>query len=122
MAKTVFKGYKPNTASMARFLLSGRVKRVSREAAADVADVASGYAERHSRTGNLARGYKTDDTIGGHSLEGGPRRVGVVYNDVPYAAVDELGQGRRRPRYNLTRAGQLFDTPRGLVRARAKRG
>lgn len=120
MAKVVFKGYRPNTASMARFLLSGRVKRVAKEAADDVADVASGYAERHSRTGRLAAGYKTDDTIGGANLEGGPRRVGVVYNDVPYAAVDELGSDGRRPRYNLTRAGQLFDTPRGLVKARPR--
>lgn len=120
MAKVIYKGYRPNTASMARFLLSGRVKRVAKEAAGDVADVASGYAKRHSQSGRLAAGYKVDDTIGGAQLEGGPRRVGVVYNDVPYAAVDEIGYGRRKPRYNLTRAGQLFDTPRGLVRARIR--
>lgn len=121
MAKLGKVKYVRNHESMGRFLKSNRVGDVAMKAAKDIADDAA-QAERLRRkkgpaTGRLAAGYRTQRAMGGAKAEGGLRAIGLVRNDVPYAAVIELGDKGVGGAHVLERAGNPYHVPKGARRA-----
>jgi len=122
MAKVQIGRYKPNHASLAKFLMSSRVDRVSQAAAEDIARAAA-TAERArpkrsgaESSGRLAEGYRAETDVGAHDAEGGPRRVGVVVNDVPYAATMELDDSAGGGHHILERTAAPWHVPQGVRR------
>ena len=71
-------------------------------------------------TGELADGYKVDMGVASPAKsEGGPRHAGIVYNDVDYAAVIELGgeNPHIEGQHVLERAAAPWHVPYGIRRA-----
>lgn len=117
MAQVVPGRYKPDHKSMAAFLLSEDVNRVSMEAGGDIAGAARDNMAPFSRTGGTAAGYKVRPVIAGHDAEGGPRRSAEVYNEDPGAAANEFGYGNVPERRPLRNAAAPYHTPRIQRRA-----
>ena len=116
--------YVPNNADMARFLMGPEVARVARAAADDIRDAAEAAERMRPKkgesTGKLADGYKVDMGVASPTKsEGGPRHAGIVYNDVDYAAVIELGgeDPHIEGQHVLERAAAPWHVPYGIRRA-----
>lgn len=120
--KAIFAGYKPDNASMARFLMSDRVADVANDAAEQIETAARANAIPITKTGYYAsRFMHYGTTHSGEGLEGGPRRAAVVGNTAEYAAILELGPRARMGRGHriLTRAALPYHVPKGAVRYRS---
>lgn len=119
--------YVPNTASMASFLMSGRVSRVSQQAAQaiarDAAMLEGARPKRGRSTGRLAAGFKVRGDVGGRKAAGGARRVGIVYNNVRYAAALEFGTSEGTPgTHVLARASLPYHVPKAMRGPMAQSG
>lgn len=123
MAKVTHK-YVPNNVDMARFLMGPEVARVARAAADDIRDAAEAAERARPKkgksTGKLASGYKVGMGVASpRRSDGGPRHAGIVYNDVEYAVVIELGGDDPHidAQHVLERSAAPWHVPYGLRRA-----
>ena len=107
--------YDHDSAGMSRWLMSGYTASSMRALANRVAVEASSNIYRAGAvdTGEAARSYRVESSVGGQRAEGGPRRSATVSSNDPGAIALEFGYRQMSPALApLRRAAYAYNVPR----------